>query len=87
MDSGVSARKYRRCRPGKVSVVSLPQRGSPYLGDGHVFRFEVLQGRGKVLAHQEKLVIVILFGIAECCLKWRQSENQPAVPLTICSRV
>jgi len=44
-----------------------------------VFRFEVLQGRDKVVAHEEKLVLVILFGIVECSLKWRQSENQPAV--------
>jgi len=49
------------------------------LRDGDLLRFEVSQGRGKVVAHEEKLVPIILFGIVKCCLKWRHGENQPAV--------
>lgn len=44
-----------------------------------MFRFEVFQSRRKVVTREEKLVLVVLVGIVECCLEWGQSKNQPAV--------
>jgi hypothetical protein len=48
-----------------------------HIGDRHVFRFEVAQSRGKVVAHQEKFVPVIFFGIVERGLQRRHGEDQP----------
>ena len=64
---------------GKSQCRKLPPALFAHLRDFHVLRFEVLQGRGKVVAHEEKLVLVVTFGIVECCLKWWHGENQPAV--------
>ena len=60
-----------------------------HIRDGHVFRLEVLQGRGKIVAHQEKFVLVFFvgivflkitfFGIMERGLQRRHGEDQPAV--------
>jgi hypothetical protein len=48
-----------------------------HIGDRHMFRFEVAQSRGKVVAHQEKFVPVIFFGIVERGLQRRHGEDQP----------
>ena len=37
-----------------------------HVRDSHVLRFEVRQGRCKVVAHEEKLVPVVRLGIVEC---------------------
>src|SRR3989442_1214544 len=64
---------------GKSQCRKLPPALFAHLRDFHVLRFEVLQGRGKVVTHEEKLVLFFTFGIVECCLKWWHGENQPAV--------
>jgi hypothetical protein len=44
-----------------------------------VLGFEISQGRRKVVAHEEQLVLVVRFGIMECGLKRWHRKNQPAV--------
>src|SRR5450631_4425411 len=65
--------------PGKGQASKLPPTLFTHLRDLHVLRFEISQGRRKVVAHEEKLVLVVLRGIMERGLKWRHGENQPAV--------
>src|SRR5207302_4398935 len=50
-----------------------------HIRDLHLFRFEFFQGRGDVIAHQEKLMLVVLFGIVEGGFELRHGKNQPAV--------
>jgi hypothetical protein len=50
-----------------------------YVRDRHVLCFEIAQCSSEVIAHEEKFMPVVLLGIVERGLKWRHSENQPAV--------
>ena len=59
---------------GKFSPTLFTQ-----VGNRHVFRFEILQGRGEVVAHQEKFVLVVFFGIVKRDLQRRHGEDQPTV--------
>ena len=65
--------------PGKGQCSKPPPPLVAHLRDGYLLRFEVSQSRGKVVAHEKKLVLVVLLGIVKCSLKWRHGENQPAV--------
>jgi len=65
--------------PGKGQFGKPPPPLFAHLRNSHLLRFEVSQSRGKVVAHKEKLVLVVLLGIVKCRLKWRHGENQPAV--------
>ena len=65
--------------PGKGQGSKSPPPLLVHVRDLHVLRFEISQGRRKVVAHEEKLVLVVLLGIMERGLKWRHREDQPAV--------
>ena len=45
----------------------------------HTLRFEISQGRRHVVAHKEKLVLVILLRFMQGDFERRHGENQPAV--------
>jgi hypothetical protein len=63
---------------GKGQACKLPPTLLTHLRDLHVLRCEICQGRRKVVAHEEKLVLVVLLGIMKRGLKRRHGENQPA---------
>src|SRR5262250_1138159 len=65
--------------PGKGHRSKLSPTLFIHIGDLHVLRFEISQRRSKVVAHEEKLVLVVLVGIMERDLKGRHGENQPAM--------
>ena len=50
-----------------------------HIRDFNVFRFEVFQGRREVIAHQVKLVPIVVLGIMERGFEGRHGENQPAL--------
>src|SRR5579872_3855770 len=50
-----------------------------YVRDHDVLRFEIFHCCLKVVAHEEKLVLVVLLGIMERGFQWRHGENQPTV--------
>ena len=50
-----------------------------YIGDRYAFQFEVAQGCGEIVAHQEKFVLVVFFGIVKRGLQRRHGEDQPTV--------
>jgi len=65
--------------PRKRQFSKPPPSLFAHLRDSYLLRLEVGQSRGKVVAHEEKLVLVVLLGIVKCCLNWRHGKNQPAV--------
>ena len=65
--------------PWKGQGSKLPPTLFTHVGDLHVLRSEISQGLRKVVAHEEKLVLIVLLGIMERGLKWWHGENQPAV--------
>ena len=50
-----------------------------HIRDLHILRFDIFQGRRDVIAHQVKLVLVVVLGVMERRFEWRHGENQPAV--------
>jgi len=50
-----------------------------HLRDLHILRFEVFQRLHNVIAHEIKLVLVVLFRFVERRFELRHRENQPAL--------
>src|SRR6266481_3395338 len=46
-----------------------------HVRDLHFFRFEVLQSRRDVIAHEVKLTLIVLVGIMEGGFEWRHGKN------------
>ena len=64
---------------GKGEGSNFAPRPFAHIRDLHILRFEIFQGRRDVIAHEVKLVLVVVFGIMERRFEWRHGENQPAV--------
>lgn len=64
----------RKGEAGKLSPTLFT-----HIGDWDAFRFEFLQGRLQVVAHQEKFVLVVRFGIVERGLQRGHGKDQPSL--------
>jgi hypothetical protein len=50
-----------------------------HLRNVDVLRLELLQGRRDIVAHQVKLVPIVVVGIMKGGFEWRHGEDQPSV--------
>lgn len=50
-----------------------------HIGDRYASRLEISQGRLEIVAHQEKFVLVVLFGVMERSFRGRHGKDQPTV--------
>jgi len=64
---------------GKREGGNFSPRPFAHIRDLHILRFEIFQGRRDVIAHEVKLVLVVVLGIMERCFERRHGENQPVV--------
>jgi len=64
---------------GKCEGGNFSPRPFAHIRDLHILRFEIFQGRRDVIAHEVKLVLVVVLGIMERCFERRHGENQPVV--------
>lgn len=64
---------------GKSEGSDFPPRPLAHIRDLHIFRFEIFQGRRDVIAHEVKLVLVVVLGSVERRFEWRHCEGHPVV--------
>jgi hypothetical protein len=64
---------------GKSEGSNFAPRPFAHIRGLDIFRFEIFQGRRDVIAHEVKLVLVVVLGIMERRFEWRHCENQPVV--------
>lgn len=64
---------------GKSEGGKVPPTLFAHVRNLYLFRFEFFQSRVEVIAHQEKLMLIVLFRVVERSLELRHGKNQPAV--------
>jgi len=63
----------------KCKCSNLSPRSFAHIRNFHILRFEIFQSRRDVIAHEVKLVLVVVLGIMERRFEGRHGENQPVV--------
>src|ERR1700693_466322 len=64
---------------GKFTLGKLSPTLFAHIGDLHPPRLEFRQGRRDVIAHEEKLVLIVFLGIMKRSFEWRHGKYQPAM--------